>query len=433
MRHRSDVVTREQRGAKELRRAFEVLGPTYVKLGQIIASSPLFCEAFSSEFQGCLDQVPPIPYEQVREVITDDLGAPPEQLFAAFDPRPMASASIAQVHAARLFDGEDVAVKIQRPHIRTRLESDLRVLMRLACLAERTSPTIRMANPVAVIEDLAQTLSEELNFVSEARGMERYEGNLRQFGRNEGVRVPGVRWPYTSTRVLTVERIRGCKVDDIAEMERRGIDPAEPLKASMRAFVEAAFEHGFFHGDQHAGNLMVDDDGKLVLLDFGIVGRFDDRTRLLLRGGLMPLFISGDCDPISRTIFEMSPGSDLADLDEASRGLAMLLEPILAQPLDEVLLGDLLVQFIHIGARHHLRLPRELVLLIKQVLYVERYIKLMAPEWTMFRDPEVYRYLLEPADAESETIAAVPVDTSGSSGGADDRNGLCLLVGSTEG
>lgn len=432
LRHTSNGVTRQERGAQELRRAFESLGPTYVKLGQIIASSPLFPDAFSNEFQACLDEVPPVPYEQIREVIADDLGVPPEQLFASFDPKPLASASIAQVHAARLFDGEDVVVKVQRPRIRTRLESDLRVLMRLASVAERTSATIRMANPIAVVEDLAQTLSEELNFVNEARGMERYEANLRRFGRNDDVRVPGVRWPYTSTRVLTMERIRGCKVDDLAEMERRGLDPAEALKASIRAFMEAAFEHGFFHGDMHAGNLMVDHQGKIVLLDFGIVGRFEDGTRVLLREALMPLFISGECEPISRAIFEMSPGSDFANLDEASRDLATLLEPILGQPLDEMLLGDLLVQFIHIGAQHHLRLPRELVLLIKQVLYVERYIKMMAPEWTMFRDPEVFMYLLAPASPDS------PGSTTDRNGSTTDRNGrgedgdggLRLLVGS---
>lgn len=411
--HRSNGASRREAGARALREAFEKLGPTYVKLGQVVASSPLFPDELSAEFQSCLDEVPPFPYDDVRVVIAEELGGTLEQLFQWFDPTPLASASVAQVHAARLHDGRDVIVKIQRPGIRQRLESDLRILMRLAYFIDRRSAKGRMANPIVIVDDLAGTLDEELNFINEGRSMERYEANLRAFGRNDTVRIPVVHWELTSPRVITMERIFGCKIDDVREIRRRGFDPAEALKANARAFMEAAFEHGFFHGDMHAGNLMVDTEGRVVLLDFGIVGRFHPYTRELMRTGLLRLFLEGECETLARAIYQMSPGSREAELDQASRELARMLEPVLASPLSEISLGEILLEFINIGALYDLRMPHELVMLVKQVLYVERYIKLMAPEWVMMSDPMMFQFMLP---ANDTNVANGTNGTNGTNG-----------------
>lgn len=400
--HRSNGVSRREVGARALREAFEKLGPTYVKLGQVVASSPLFPDELSAEFQSCLDEVPPFSYTEVCVVIAEELGGTPEQLFQWFDRIPLASASVAQVHAAQLHDGRDVIVKIQRPGIRTRLESDLRILMRLAYAIDRRSAKGRMANPIVIVDDLAGTLDEELNFINEGRAMERYAANLRKFGHNDAVRVPDVHWKMTSPRVITMERVYGCKIDNVEEVRRMGFDPEEALKTMARSFMEAAFEHGFFHGDMHAGNLMVDTEGRVVLLDFGIVGRFHPYTRDLMRTGLMNLFVEGECETLARGIYQMSPGSREAELDQASLELARMLEPVLAKPLSEISLGGILVEFINIGALYDLRMPHELVMLVKQVLYVERYIKLMAPEWVMMSDPLMFQFML-PANGANGT------------------------------
>ncbi|HEX4979782.1 MAG TPA: AarF/UbiB family protein [Acidimicrobiales bacterium] len=382
--------------ARELRRAFEELGPTYVKLAQLIASSPgLFPEVLADEFRACLDMVPPVTAAEVSATITEELGAPPHEVFARFDMHPLASASIAQVHTAQLPDGEEVVVKIQRPGIRQRVEGDLRILMRLAQLLEKASTKGRMANPIAVVEDFAATLSEELNFVNEGRAMERFERNLRSFGKNENVRVPSVRWQYTTPRVLTMERIYGYKIDDLARLNEQGWDLEGALKGGVRAWMEAALEHGFFHGDVHAGNLMLDTDGNIVFLDFGIVGRLDEKTKEVIRHGLPALLIHGDFVEVAKAIYELGAILKPADLEESSRDIAQIVEPILGQPLSEISYGQILIDIVRIGTRYEVRLPREMVLVAKQMLYFERYAKLMAPDWAILNDPELLGFLFE--------------------------------------
>ena len=411
---------RGPRAATELKTAFAELGPTYVKLAQLIASSPgLFPEFLSDEFRSLLDEVPPIDAETVRGVIAADLGGTPEEVFAEFDYSPLASASIAQVHVARLHDGEEVVVKIQRPGIRARLEGDLRILMRLAKSLERLSKKGRMANPIAVVEDFAATLSEELNFVNEARSMERFAANLAAFGTNDRVRVPTVRWSFTTPRVLTMERIHGYKIDDLAALGATGWDLGGSLKRGVRAWMEAALEHGFFHGDVHAGNLMLDQDGNVVFLDFGIVGRLDDKTREIVRHGLPALLVDGDFVEVAKAIYEMGAVLSPMDLEQSSKDIAEIVEPILGKPLSEISYGQVLVDIVRIGTRYEVRLPRELVLVAKQMLYFERYAKLMAPDWNILNDPDLIGFLFQGLEdhtlgEESAEAAAFAAKLTGS-------------------
>jgi len=419
---RRGAATRGAIAAAELKQAFAELGPTYVKLAQLIASSPgLFPEVLADEFRSLLDEVPPVPPEQVWAVLTEELGAPPEEVFASFDATPLASASIAQVHAATLPDGEDVVVKVQRPGIRERLERDLRILMRIARILERTSAKGRMANPIAVVEDFAATLAEELNFVNEGRAMETFEANLRRFGKNDGVRVPSVRWPYTTPRVLTMERIHGYKIDDLAQLGATGWDLAGALKQGVRAWMEAALEHGFFHGDVHAGNLMIDTDGTIVFLDFGIMGRLDPKTKEIIRHGLPALLVDGDFVEVAKAIYELGAVLQPQDLEESARDIAEIVEPILGKPLSEISYGQVLVDIVRIGTRYEVRLPREMVLVAKQMLYFERYAKLMAPDWNILNDPDLIGFLFEGLEThavgEDAAAAAFAARMSGEAAG----------------
>jgi predicted unusual protein kinase regulating ubiquinone biosynthesis (AarF/ABC1/UbiB family) len=409
LRRRREPAGRTQVAAEELRDAFAELGPTYVKLAQLIASSPgLFPQVLADEFRSLLDQVPPITLADVSRVIAEELGATPDEVFARIDPEPLASASIAQVHTAQLLDGEEVVVKVQRPGIRTRLEGDLRILMRIARILERTSAKGRMANPIAVVEDFAATLSEELNFVSEGRAMETFDQNLRAFGKNDDVRVPSVRWAFTTPRVLTMERIDGYKIDDLVQLEATGWDLAGALKKGVRAWMEAALEHGFFHGDVHAGNLMLDTDGKITFLDFGIVGRLDPKTKEIIRHGLPALLVHGDFQEVAKAIYELGAVLNPADLDESAKDIAEIVEPILGKPLSEISYGQILVDIVRIGTRYEVRLPREMVLVAKQMLYFERYAKLMAPDWNILNDPELIGFLFEGLESHAvgEDLAA---------------------------
>ena len=382
--------------ARRLRRAFESLGPTYVKLGQLVASSPgLFPDVLAEEFRACLDRVPPVPWAEVAAVVTAELGAPPSDLFARFEREPLAAASIAQVHAATLADGDEVVVKVQRPGLRSRLDADLEILHRAARLLERTSSRGRMANPVAVVEDFAASLAQELDFVTEGRSMERFGANLRAFGTNDRVRVPAVHWPLTTTRVLTMERIQGVGINDLTPANAAGLDLDGALRAAVRAWLEAALEHGFFHGDVHAGNLMIDDDGRIVFLDFGICGALEDRARHTIRRGLPALLVQRDYHAVATAIYELGAILRPADLDRAADDIATIVEPLLTRPLSEISYGDILVEVIRIGTRYEVRLPRELVLVAKQLMYFERYGKLMAPDWAVLNDPELLRFLFQ--------------------------------------
>lgn len=381
--------------AREAREAFARLGPTYVKLAQLIASSPgLFPEVLAEELRSLLDRVPPVPYPEVRRVVAAELGDEPEAVFGRFDPNPLASASIAQVHAAELRSGEEVVVKVQRPGIRTRLAADLRILRRIAWVLERTSARGRIANPAAVVDDFAVTLADELNFVVEARSMDTFASNLRSFGHNDGVRVPTVVWELTTPRVLTMERIHGYKVDDLARLGETGWDLPGVLKRGVMAWMEAALEHGFFHGDAHAGNLMLDHEGRVVFLDFGIVGRLDERTRGVLRRGLPALVVDGDFMAVARAIYEMGAVGKPADLEQSARDVAEVLAPIVGRPLSEISYGQVLIDIVRVGTRYEIRLPRELVLVAKQLLYFERYAKLMAPGWNLLEDPDLVAFVL---------------------------------------
>lgn len=425
VRRRGEPVGRGQVAAEELRQAFAELGPTYVKLAQLIASSPgLFPQVLSDEFRSLLDMVPPIPSDQVSRVIAEEFGAAPEEVFARFDLVPLASASIAQVHTAQLLDGEEVVVKVQRPAIRSRLEGDLRILMRIARMLERTSAKGRMANPVAVVEDFAATLAEELNFVTEGRAMETFDQNLRAFGKNDDVRVPSVRWAFTTPRVLTMERINGYKIDDLVELQATGWDLAGALKKGVRGWMEAALEHGFFHGDVHAGNLMLDTGGRVTFLDFGIMGRLDAKTKEIIRHGLPALLVHGDFKEVAKAIYEMGAVLNPSDLDESARDIAEIVEPILGKPLSEISYGQILLDIVRIGTRYEVRLPRELVLVAKQMLYFERYAKLLAPDWNILNDPELIGFLFEGLEthAVGEDLAAA------SAAFADDLAGTVGLA-----
>jgi ubiquinone biosynthesis protein len=382
--------------ARRLRRAFEALGPTYVKLGQLVASSPgLFPDVLAEEFRACLDRVPPVPGAEIAAIVTEELGAPPTRVFARFEHEPLAAASIAQVHTATLPDGTDVVVKIQRPGLRSRLDADLAILRKAARLVERTSARGRMANPVAVVEDFAASLALELDFVAEARSMERFGANLRAFGANDRVRVPAVHWAHTTARVLTMERIQGIGVNDLTPATAAGLDLDGALRAAVRAWLEAALEHGFFHGDVHAGNLMIDHDGRIVFLDFGICGHLDDRARHTIRRGLPALLVQRDYHAVAAAIYQLGAILRPADLTRAAEDIATIVEPLLTRPLAEISYGDILVEVIRIGTRYDVRLPRELVLVAKQLMYFERYGKLMAPDWAVLNDPELLRFLFQ--------------------------------------
>src|ERR1700744_4958118 len=300
---------------------FADLGPTYVKFGQIIASSPgAFGEQLSSEFRGLLDRVPPADTKEVHKLFVDELGGDAAELFAKWEEEPFATASIEQVHYATLHTGEEVVYKIQRPGIRRRVAADLQILKRFAQAVELAKLGRRLSAQ-DVVADFSDNLAEELSFRLEAQSMEAWVSHLHASPLGKNIRVPQVYWDLTSERVLTMERVQGNRIDDVAAISKAGFDGTELVKALLFSVFEGGLRHGLFHGDLHAGNLYVDPDGKIVFFDFGIMGRIDPRTRWLLRELVHALLVKKDHAAAGKIVVLMGAVGTMRPEAEAAKDL----------------------------------------------------------------------------------------------------------------
>jgi ubiquinone biosynthesis protein len=371
--------------SRRLRQAAERLGPTYIKLGQIIsAGEGLFPEELVREFKRCRDQVPPEPWEVVRAVIEEDLGRPLEQVFAAVDPRPLAAASIAQVHAATLATGEPVVVKVQRPAVAALVRADLRVMSWIAPLLVGRIPVAALANPPALVELFADTITEELDFRLEAENMLDTAGVLAELGQRSMV-VPRPHPTLVTRRVLVMERLSGFAFDDVAGMKAAGVDPAAVVRAQMVAFLEGALLCGVFHGDLHGGNLFVLPDGRTALLDHGITGRLDEPRRL----AFLRVLVGGVTNDVRGQLAALRDLGALpadADLDALIRDLRLDRPPVDPTTLtpDELVqeVKDLVKALLSSGAR----MPKELMLYVKNMVFLDGAIARLAPDLDLFAE-----------------------------------------------
>ena len=274
----------ESRRPAELRRALEELGTTFIKLGQILSTRPdLLPPAYIAELQKLQDAVPPVPTALIIERIEEQLRRPVGELFTSFDPVPLAAASIGQVHAVTLPGGIDAVVKVQRPGVRAQVALDLRIAAQIRA-PDGGAPTISRSALVLtyrrLVDEFAWTLRNELDYLREAKNAEVFQ---RNFADNPNVRVPAICWEYTTTQIITMERMHGLRIDDVAAIEAAGYSPARIAEQSARIVLQEVFEDGFFHADLHPGNLFVLDTGVIGAIDFGMVGTIDEalRTNLL--------------------------------------------------------------------------------------------------------------------------------------------------------
>ena len=274
--------------AERLRLALEELGPTFIKLGQMLSVRPdLIPENFIRELQKLQDEVPAFSVEQAKAEVESQLGKPVEQLFSSFDDVPLAAASIAQVHRAEKKDGEQVAVKIQRPNIQSVIESDLNILFDLAELMEMHIPESELYNPVGIIQEFAKTIRRELDFIREGRNIDRFRRNFKD---DETVYVAQVYWELTTERVLTMEFIDGIKISELDKLEAAGLDKKIIAFNGGQAILKQVFDHGFFHADPHPGNIFVLPNNVIAPLDFGMMGSLDEELMEIAGNLLTAIF-----------------------------------------------------------------------------------------------------------------------------------------------
>jgi predicted unusual protein kinase regulating ubiquinone biosynthesis (AarF/ABC1/UbiB family) len=388
-RRRRSLLAAASEGAVD---GFVSLGPTYVKLGQIIASSPgLFPEPLARAAQKCLDEVPPFDSRTARDMIRRDLGRPPGLIFKRFDDIPLSAASIGQVHACVLPDGRDAVIKLQRPNIRKRMTTDLRIMYRLARTFERHFEFARNANAVALVEDLHAVTYQELNPALEAWRQHQFREKLWSFGDNQWITAPEIYWDYCGPRLICMERMTGIPMDEFEAIRELGLNGELILRRGAKTWLEAVVIHGPFHGDMHAGNLWVLDDGRASYLDFGIMGELPDEFKQLIKDLFYTFVFDQNFARIARAYKNLGIMSDDMGTDEeVGLRIKMVVAPMIG-PSSTMSLGDFMMSSLEMMKQYGLTSPRELVLFSKQMLYMERYIKGLAPNWQFSGDP----YLLK--------------------------------------
>ncbi|MFK7987689.1 MAG: ABC1 kinase family protein [Sandaracinaceae bacterium] len=378
------------------RRAFERLGPTYVKLGQLVASGEaLFPARYSEAFRTLLDRVPSFPFSEVEQVVQEDLGAAALAGFDSIDPEPLAAASIAQVHTARLVDGAEVVVKVQRPGIAALAATDIALMRGVARVLMRVSVHARRANVLAVIEDFEANLREELDFTNEAGRMREFNEVMRAMG-TDSVAAPVMHDALSGTRVLTMERFDGWRLDDTEAVTGSGYDMKERLLTGIRAWFQTLIVRGFFHGDVHAGNFLLLKDGRIGYLDFGIVGRFSEAQRANVLEYVLG-FQSRDFDRVARSMIGMGTMEDAerVDLTTFAADLGAAYAPMM-DPVDGFQMKDLVPQLLRVSRKHALRMPRELVLVTKQLVYLDRYSRAYGgAKMNVLTDHQLKNYIMQ--------------------------------------
>jgi ubiquinone biosynthesis protein len=361
-----------------LRKAIEKLGATYIKLAQIISSGEgLFPTELVTEFKKCRDQVPPQPWDTVKLIVEQDLGARLEDIFTNFEQQSLAAASIAQVHRATLLTGEDVVVKVQRAQVSELVRRDLRVMAWIAPFMIGRIKVAALANPPALVELFAETIVEELDFRMEASNMIDVSMMLHDLNQ-EAYIVPRPHPTLVKRRVLVMERLQGFNFDDVEGMQAAGIDTEQVIKAGMISFMEGALIHGIFHGDLHGGNLFVLSDGRTALLDFGIVGRLSTKRRL----AFMRLMLGATTNDLHSQVSALRDLGALpsdTDIDAVIRDLGLDQPTIDPTSLDGEELVAEVQRIVKALLAYGAKLPKELMLYIKNMVFLDGAIARLAP------------------------------------------------------
>lgn len=347
-----------------LRQAFEELGTTFIKLGQILSTrADLLPPEYLSELAKLQDSAPEVDSKEILESLVTELGRPIESCFAHFDPVPLAAASIGQVHKAILWDGTEVVVKIRRPGVVEQVNEDLEILGHLAATASRHSGY----DLVGLVEEFSQTLRAELNYIREGHNAERFAAN---FAGDSGVHVPRVFWEFTTPRILTLERIHGIKINDLNGLDQQGTDRSWLANYATNVVLKMVCEDGFFHADPHPGNFFIEPNGTIGLIDFGMVGSLDDQTQTLLAELLLAIDRQ-DADRLVDIFLDLGVTQKRIERAVVRRDLQHLLNTYWGLPLSEIKVTELLNDVYSIMRRHQMHLPTNMALLLKTVIMVE--------------------------------------------------------------
>ena len=363
---------------ENLRLALEELGPTFIKLGQLLSTrADLLPPEYRTALAKLQDAAPAIPSDVVQEIIAAELHTSTSDAVASFDAEPLACASVGQAHLATLQDGTEVVVKVRRPNVVEVMDQDLEIIQNFAARASRRSKAAASYDLAGLADEFVQTLRAQLDYLQEARNAERFAAN---FADDSSVQIPRVFWDLTTSRVITLERIRGMKVTDIAALEEAGLDRHDLAQRAAQIVAKMVFEDGFFHADPHPGNFFIEPDGRVGIVDFGMVGTLDDALREQL-SRLLIGFLRQDPDRIADALLALSTSTEAVERARLREDLAVLLERYFSLSIGEISLRTAVGDVLVIVRRHGLRLPRDLALLLTVLLVAEGLVAVLDPHF----------------------------------------------------
>ncbi|NKD88125.1 2-polyprenylphenol 6-hydroxylase [Haematospirillum sp. 15-248] len=371
----------EGRPGQRLARAFVELGPTFIKLGQALSTRPdLMGEAIAQDLTDLQDRLEPFPFEDVRRILTDEFGEPPESLWQSFDEVPVAAASIAQVHFAVTTEGKPVAVKVLRPGVEKIFARDVEMFSWIAAMVERFRPQFRRLRPVETVRTFEDSVTLEMDLRFEAAAAAELAEN---FAGDTTFRVPAIDWQRTGQRVMTQERIAGIPLDERERIIAVGLDPREVITHAANAFFNMVFRDGFFHADLHPGNLFVDETGTIIAVDFGIMGRVSEETKRTL-GEMLLGFLTGNYRRVAEVHFEAGWVPDDKSIDAFTQAARSIAEPIFGKPINEISIARLLGQLFQVTEQFSMQTQPQLLLLQKSMLLAEGVGRKLEPDINMW-------------------------------------------------
>ncbi len=363
---------------EKVRLILEELGATYIKLGQVLSTRPdLIPKEYIDELSKLQDEALPLSFDEVREVVEQELGKSLEEIFAHFESTPIASASLAQVHRAKLRSGESVVVKVQRPNIVRTIEADIALLHQLASLVEARVREARRYNLVGIVNEFAKTIRRELDFMREGRNAERF---ARNFSSVEYIRIPRIYWEYTTRRVLCMEYIEGVKISRVEELRARGFDLTLIAERLAKAFMKQYFVDGFFQADPHPGNLLVLEGERIAMVDFGMVARIDSELKDKL-ADLAIAIVDRDVERVVEQLLRIGIVTPESDLAEFRSDIEDLILEYYDTRLSQVNVAALLNEMLEIALKHRVMMPPNFAFLIKSMVTIESVARALDPEF----------------------------------------------------
>lgn len=363
---------------ERIRLVIEELGPSFIKFAQLLSNRPdILPEGLIKEFEKLQSAVPPFPYAKAQEIVEEELGAPIEEVFSFFDKITIGAASIGQVYRARLKNGHDVVVKVQRPRVQDKVIADLAFLQQIVSLTENFFESLGILNPLEIVKAFEKSMLKELDYTEEARNILQF---LHLYQEQEKFHIPKVYREYSTSRILVIEFVSGCKISDIQQLERWGLSPQKIAERGIDIYLRQIFVNGFFHADPHPGNVLVRPNGQIALIDFGMVGRLSKREKYAFAGAIISM-AQQDARGMARNLRRLATAHNITNQRSLEQDLEELIEDFIVVNVDEMGISDFTGRLQQVIYTYKLQMPGSVFLILRALAIIEGIGQVLHPQF----------------------------------------------------